>query len=263
MGFFDVEIDSGLNEVVKYKEIKPSGILEPFVHSFWMHQNFTEEPEVLTILPDSFFKIVFLVRNKKVINYFITGLWTTEKEFITPPNTTNIGCRLKILAPEYLIGKEMAYLINSLEHLDKSYLGIGNFQLTDFRSVVSQWEFELTKKISSKEILPHKLRLSKLLYEVKGNISASEVSTQIFWTNRQINRYLNKYLGISLKTYLNIQKCYELYTDIRQGRLYPDKDYFDQAHLIKEVRKHTGHSPGLLYRGKNDRFIQLKHIRTK
>lgn len=193
----------------------------------------------------------------------MTGLWTMEKEFIVPPNTTNIGCRLKILAPEYLLSREIASLLNTFEYLDKSYLGVGSFDLADFNSIVMQWEKELIKKISSKEILPQKLRFSKLLYEINGNISATDVSAQIFWTNRQINRYLNRYLGISLKTYLNIQKCYELYTDIRQGKLYPNKEYFDQAHLIKEVRKHTGHSPGLLYKGKNDRFIQLKHIRAK
>ena len=85
----------------------------------------------------------------------------------------------------------------------------------------------------------------------------------MFWTNRQINRYLNKYLGVSLKKYLNIQKCYESYIQIRQSFFSPEKDYFDQAHFIKEIIKHTGETPTTLYKEQNDRFIQLKNIKRK
>ena len=98
---------------------------------------------------------------------------------------------------------------------------------------------------------------------MKGNISASEVSQQIYWTNRQINRYLNKYLGVSLKKYLNVQKCYEAYIQIREGKFYPEGDYFDQAHFIREVKKHTGQTPKALFEKQNDRFIQLKNIKRK
>ena len=98
---------------------------------------------------------------------------------------------------------------------------------------------------------------------MNGNISASEVSRQIFWTNRQINRYLNKYLGVSLKTYLNIQKIYEAYTHVADGKFFPEQDYFDQAHFIREIKKHTGETPRTLHKHKNDRFIQLSNVIRK
>ena len=71
-------------------------------------------------------------------------------------------------------------------------------------------------------------------------------------------RYLNKHIGISLKKYLNIQKCYRAYLQIREGQFFPEKGFFDQAHFIREVKKHTGHTPTFLHQGINDQFIQLK-----
>jgi len=108
-----------------------------------------------------------------------------------------------------------------------------------------------------------KLQLSQLLYQVEGNISAEEVSNQIAWSNRQINRYLNRYLGVSLKTYLNIQKVYNAYIQIRDGKFFPEKGYFDQAHFIREVKKHTNKTPKELYKEQHDRFVQLKHKQKK
>ena len=119
------------------------------------------------------------------------------------------------------------------------------------------------KNLDQKKIQPKKLQLSQLVYLMNGNISAEEVSNQINWSNRQINRYMNKYLGVSLKTYLNIQKCYTSYIQIREGRFFPDNGYYDQAHFIREVKKHTGKTPKELYEKQNDRFIQLKMIQKK
>ena len=245
---------------ITYQELKPSEHLEEFVHSFWMHKNNSDIPELLTIFPDSFFKIIFIVQENKIINYFMTGIWSEQKEFIIPAKTTTFGCRLKILAPEFLIKEEISVLHNTLKELDIEYLNLKKYFLSDFDFLVKQWESELTKQIATKEIQGNKSRLSQLLYQTKGNISATEVSEQIFWTNRQINRYLNKFIGVSLKKYLNIQKCYTSYLHIRAGEFHPKENYFDQAHFIKEVKKHTGETPKSLYYKQNDQFIQLKHI---
>ncbi|MBL4650047.1 MAG: helix-turn-helix transcriptional regulator [Aureispira sp.] len=244
-----------------YQEIKASAKLEELVHSFWTHKNVMDEPQTITIVPDSFFKIIFLVQEECIVKYFMTGLWTEQKEFTIPPNTTSFGCRLKILAPEFLIQKEIASISNDIKPLDLAYLNIETFDLTNFLNVVQQWEDELMKLLLNKPIPKNKLLLSQLLYKTNGALSASEISTQIFWTNRQINRYLNKFIGIPLKRYLNIQKCYEAYLRIQKGKLAPEKNFFDQAHFIREIKKHTGETPKSLFKHQNDRFIQLRNIK--
>lgn len=246
-----------------YQEVKASSELAELVHSFWTHKNIRDTPEIMTIFPDSFFKIIFLVQNEQIINYFMTGIWAEQKEFTIPAKTTTFGCRLKILAPEFLIHKEVASILNDKKQLDLTFLNIQTFDLTDITKLVQQWEEELKKIKSPKQIERNKLKLSQLLYKTKGALAASEVSNKIFWTNRQINRYLNKYIGISLKKYLNIQKCYEAYLQIRKGKLAPEKNFFDQAHFIREIKKHTGETPKSLFKHQNDRFIQLKNIQEE
>ena len=251
------------NPIPIYQEIKPSKELQDVVHSFWMHLNPSETSESFTIFPDSFFKLIFYVTNSRITNYFMTGLWAEQKEVVCPPNSSTFGCRLNILAPEFLIDSEVASILNSVKQCGLDYLNINKFDLSDFSAVVRQWEGELLRIRPLKEIPGNKLRLSQLLYKMNGSITATEVSDQIYWTNRQINRYFNKYLGVSLKKYLNIQKCYESYLQIREGKFSPEKDFFDQAHFIREVKKHTGETPTSLYKQQNDRFIQLKNIQRE
>lgn len=246
-----------------YQEINPSNDLELFIHSFFNHNNHSDKTEFKTIFPDSYFKIIILIKGGRIVNYFMTGIWSEQKELSTPAHASIFGCRFKILAPEYLLHTEVASIHNTVKQLDLSYLNAKNFDISDFNKTVKQWESELRKKIHPKEIPGQKIRLSQLLYKLNGNISALELSQQIFWTNRQINRYLNKYLGISLKTYLNIQKCYEAYLQIVGGRFFPEQGYFDQAHFIREIKKHTGETPRSLFKSKNDRFIQLRNIKQK
>ena len=246
-----------------YRELGPSQEIKEYIDSFWTHQNLSDEPEQITIFPDSFFKLVFIVSKGEILKYFITGLWTEPKEITIPARSASFGCRLKILAPEYLLKTEVASIINGVRPLSLSYLNINKLDITDFSRLVSQWEAEFLKSKTAKSATANKLRLSRLLYEKKGSISAMEVASQIYWSNRQINRYLNKYLGIPLKKYLNIQKCYEAYIQIREGNFFPRKDYFDQAHFIREVKKYTGETPRSLFQHQNDRFIQLKNIKRE
>lgn len=252
-----------MNEQSTYQEIKPKTELEDFVHSFWVHQNNTDSLEKITIVPDSYFKLVITLKNNKVIAYFMTGLWTEEKTISILPKAITIGCRLKMLAPEFLFNKELASILNKYQQLDLQYLNIEKFNLSNFETLIEQWQNELIKEIAEKTVQENKLRLSQLLDKMNGRISAKEVSDQIYWTNRQINRYLNKYLGVSLKKYLTIQKCYYSYIQIREGIFFPEKGFFDQPHFIREIKKHTGETPRKLHKEQNDRFIQLKRILKK
>ncbi len=247
-----------------YRQINPSEKLTDFVDSYWQHINHTDAPKVVTISPDSFFKVIVEVIDDKIVAYFLTGLWPKETEVVIPKDATVYGIKFKILAPEYIFQREVAPLLYSHIELDLDFWNMRDFKFDTFEKVVEQIEDVLISKLAnSKNIEGKKLQLSQLLYRVEGNISAEEVSNQIAWSNRQINRYLNKYLGVSLKTYLNIQKIYNAYIQIREGRFHPDKGYFDQAHFIREVKKHTNKTPKELYKEQHDRFVQLKYIQKK
>lgn len=246
-----------------YAVNQPCKKLETLVDSFWMHHNPLKVDQVTTIAASSFLNLVIYVHNEKIIYYVLTGLWTEPKEIHLPPRTTIYGCRMKILAPEFLLQREVSTICNKLESLDLSYLNINNWKLTNFKEITKQWELELLKIKSTKIIPEHKLKLSELLYNKTVDISPAMISDQINWSNRQINRYLNKQIGVPLKKYLNILKCHDAFFDIIQGEFYPSKNYFDQSHFIREVKKYTGETPKKVFESKNDRFIQLRNLTSK
>ena len=68
-----------------------------------------------------------------------------KKEFVLPPNVSVFGCRLKILAPEYILGQEVASILQDSKSLDFSFLNIENFDFSDFKLIVKQWEQEFLK----------------------------------------------------------------------------------------------------------------------
>ncbi len=246
-----------------YTELLPSTDLAELIDSFWKHENLSEHQEETIIFPDSFAKLIIVVINGKIQRYFFTGVWTEQKAFMVPPRSMVFGCRLKVLAPEFLFNQSFSQIKDAIKPVELGFLKVQRLDLSNFETLVNQWQHELRLQRINKEIGSNKLRLSQLLYTAKGALSATEVSEQIYWSNRQINRYLNKWLGLSLKKYLNIQKCYQSYMHIRNGELQPKEDYFDQAHFIKEVKKHTGETPTELFKEQNDRFIQLKNIKEK
>ncbi|MGB0884576.1 MAG: DUF6597 domain-containing transcriptional factor [Flavobacteriales bacterium] len=245
-----------------YQQFSPSEeALSEVIDSFWVHHNPAQETERVIIAPDSFFKMLVYVQNNKVVNYFKTGIWTEPKPIDIPPQTYVLGCRFNILAPEYLFRTEIAKLKNTSKQLDLSYLGLDEMVFENHSDVIKQWEKNLLKERGKKAIEPHKKRMAQAIYQAKGSLSASELSNQIFLTNRTINRYLNKYMGLSLKSYISIQRAFQAYIKIRKGELSPTLEFYDQSHYIREVKKYAGESPKQIFKGINDRFIQFRNIK--
>ena len=242
----------------------PSDEVKDYIECFWEHKNNTQDNKSFTVFPDSFFKIILEWQNRKLKAYFLTGIWTKEVIITIPANTTLIGVKFKLLASEYIFKREVASIIDSNNNLNPDFWNMQNYNFTNLSDLAAYIESIVLNIIKdNKTMRAKKLQLSQLLYLVEGNISLEEVSNQINWSNRQISRYLNKYLGVSLKTYLNIQKCYAAYIQIREGRFFPDDGYYDQAHFIREVKKHTGKTPKELHKKQNDQFVQLKYIQKK
>ncbi|MCK8522222.1 hypothetical protein M0D21_11615 [Aquimarina sp. D1M17] len=245
-----------------YNELYPSEELDDFISSYFEAKNLSKKHHHFSICPDGYVKLIIQLVKGKVVRFIMTGLWTKELDIVTPPGVVSYGIRLKIIAPEYILHRDTKETLNNTIPLDFNYLNFNTIEFTSFENVVKQIEAIFLKRLAlNKEIRPNRLRLSQLLYNTFGDIQAQEVAKQIFWSHREINRYLNKYVGISLKKYLNVQKCYRAYLQIREGEFFPEKGFFDQAHFIREVKKHTGQTPRTLYQKQNDQFIQLKNIK--
>ena len=77
-----------------------------------------------------------------------------------------------------------------------------------------------------------------------------------------MNRYFNNRFGISLKSYCSLLRLGSSFKHISEGKLFPDRNFTDQNHFIKEVKKYAGVTPKELRKNKENRFIDITAIKT-
>lgn len=244
---------------MRYREIEPNGFLNNFVKCFWYYE--TTDTEIQhTILPDGYFDLIAEFENETLTTVKLTGIWTKPKDIQIPNNTKFFAIRFKLIAIEYIFQKEIKSILDSIVNLPFSFWSIDKYKSNEFEKFVSEITSNLDTSIKHlKQIDSRKLKLFDSVYEQKTK-TVAEISSTVFWSSRQINRYFQTQFGITLKEFLNIVRCNATYEEISNGNLNPNFDYFDQAHFIKEIRKYTGATPKVLNQNKNDRFLQLSKM---
>ena len=244
---------------MKYREIEPNGFLNNFVKCFWYYET-TDKEIQHTILPDGYFDLIAEFENETLTTVKLTGIWTKPKDIQIPNNTKFFAIRFKLIAIEYIFQKEIKSILDSIVNLPFSFWSIDKYKSNEFEKFVSEITSNLDTSIKHlKQIDSRKLKLFDSVYEQKTK-TVAEISSTVFWSSRQINRYFQTQFGITLKEFLKIVRCNATYEEISNGNLNPNSDYFDQAHFIKEIRKYTGATPKVLNQNKNDRFLQLSKM---
>jgi AraC-like DNA-binding protein len=241
---------------MKYREIKPQGFLCNFVQCFWEYGNSDKETEH-TILPDGYFDLIVEFENEILTTVKLTGVWTKPINVTIPKTTRIVALRFKLLAAEYLFQQEIKSILDTTKSLPFCFWNINTFQSTEFEEFVSKFSSLMEGSIKHlKEIDNRKLKLFELIYQ-SNILTVHELSERVFWSSRQINRYFTNQFGFPLKEFLKVVRCNASYKEIANGNLFPKKDFFDQPHFIRELKKYTGKTPRELYKNENDRFIQL------
>jgi AraC-like DNA-binding protein len=246
-----------MTEII-YKDLTPDKSLSDFVKRFWTISNPTTDNQQYSILPDGYFDIIATITDDKLNKVSLTGLYTTEFEVVIPAKTTFFGVSFLPLATENILAQSLASLLNKHQNLPLNYFEFDNVSFDNFQLWTQELSLQFISTINdSKPFDERKQKLFNLLFQTNGSLTIKEIANQTFWTSRQINRYFNTTFGLSLKTYLNILKCKQSFDDIKKGKLFPQQNYTDQPHFIKEIKKHTGTTPKVLAKNKNDRFIQF------
>ncbi len=246
-----------------YKEILPSETLQNFIKCFWIFQD-TEKDVVNTILPDGYFDLILKIEDNKLVDLFLTGVWTKPKDVITKKGIKLIGIRCKLISAEFLFKQEINNILDSSTPLPLNHWSIDQLPYNNFNKFESLLSSSIIQYLQDlKKIDERKFKLFNILYQKEGCLEVSELSELIFWSSRQINRYFNKQFGFPLKTFLNILRCHASYKEIARGETSAPLNFYDQAHFIKEIKRHTGNTPKQLFNDKNDRFLQLKTIDKK
>ncbi|AZB32470.1 helix-turn-helix domain-containing protein [Chryseobacterium bernardetii] len=240
--------------------IEPDQNISDFVENLGTFYNRSDEAKEVVIIPDGRVDLFFMQSSAKPFQVTLIGLETYPDQRQIPPQTQAFVVSFKPIAVEYILNTTIADVLNSAKELPNNFWDFKADDLQDFELCCNK----ATERINA--LIPQKTdekkhKLFELIYTSKGEMSVNELSGKVNWSSRQINRYFTKQLGLSLKAYSTILRFRASLEHIAQGRLFPELNYTDQNHFIKEVKKFSGVAPKELSQNKNDRFILLSVLK--
>ncbi|MDR7128038.1 AraC-like DNA-binding protein [Algoriphagus sp. 4150] len=247
---------------IEYKSVKPDKSLSDFVESFWMLHNPNDSDKQVIILPDGRVDLFFTQSAIEPFHITLLGIGTNPEHSTIKANRITFAISFKPLATEYLLKENISDLLNKGKNVSDDFWDFSSSDLLDFE-LFCQKATQKIKSLLPKELDSKKQKLFELIYNSNGAMTVEELSEKVFWSSRQINRYFNHQYGIPLKAYCNILRFRASFQHIKEGKLFPEQNFADQAHFIKEVKKLAGVNPKQLSKNQNDRFIQFSTLPEK
>lgn len=241
---------------LEYATLAPSPRLTAIVESIWMLKNHSDKIDEGIIIPDGKIDLFLLMEENNSFQIFISGV--CDKPILKPPypNSTMFAISFYPLAAEYIFKQPFDKLRNQTLVLPNDYLGFSKNDLSDFGNFYTK-ACKIFEKQFENEIDVRKKKLFEHIYRSKGETTVEELSNNVIWSSRQMNRYFHHWFGIPLKSYINIIRFSNSLKQLKLGIFYPELNYVDQSHFIRQVKKFSGVKPTILNKNENDRFIQL------
>ena len=237
-----------------FKLIHPDESIKDFVYCFSMLRNFSNQQQAV-VIPNGRIDLIFYKTKSNKMQVVLLGLESKPK---FPDHEPADFCSISFnpLAIAYVFGFPVADIINSGKLMPDDFWEVKIDDIDNFNAFCDK----MTRKINSllpKEMDRRKHKLFELIFASNGEIPIAELAEKIFWSQRQINRYFNQQFGLPLKAYCKILRFQASLSHIKDGNLYPQLNFTDQSHFIKEVRRLSGVSPKELHKNENDRFLQF------
>lgn len=246
-----------MEALIQYDQKPAVAELSAFVESYWMLVNTGDEARELVILPDGRIDMFFSRSLHEPFHATLSGIETRANKGILAPKAVIFAISFKLSAVEFLFGKHLAGMINTVVHLPNGFKGFCEEDLSDFEAFCQKANNLLHPIFSKVSTDSRKHELFHQIYTSKGSLPVKEIAEKAYWSSRQINRYFNDYFGLNLKAYCNILRFRSSFSQIKEGKFFPEDNFADQAHFIKEIKKYASVTPKTLNKNENDRFIQF------
>lgn len=243
-----------MENILHFQLIQPDESLGDFVYCFSSLQNFSNQHEAV-VIPNGKIDLIFSKTTDHQLRIALLGLETKPKY---PNQEVSDFCSVSFnpLAVEYILNFPVADILNSGKFLPDNFWDISIEDLNDFSGFCKKIT-EKTHSLLPEKVDERKRKLFQLIFASNGEISIVELSEKVSWSQRQINRYFNQQFGLSLKAYCKILRFQASLHHIKNGELYPQLNFTDQSHFIKEIKQLSGVSPKELHKNENDRFLQF------
>ena len=244
---------------LEYKIILPETELSEFVERFFIVKNNSASAKEVVLIPDGRIDLFFIVHETGQFIGTLIGIETQPTTASFPPKCIFIGISLKLLSIEYVLHTTIAEILNGARKLPNDFWSISRNDINNFECFCDKISKCIREQIKHK-IDERKQKLFNHIYETNGALKVKEYAEYVFWSERQINRYFNQTFGLSLKAFCNILRFKASFQHIKDGNLFPEQNFADQAHFIREVKRLTKVTPKRLAKNENDRFIQFSTL---
>ncbi|MFH6943175.1 helix-turn-helix domain-containing protein [Flavobacterium sp. FlaQc-50] len=251
-----------MNNDFYYKFILPDQSISDFVENIGMFHNPSDKAKEVVLMPDGRVDLFFMKSQSDSFHSTLIGLETVPEQRTIPPQTLAFKISFKPLGVEYILQTSIAAFLNSAQNLPPDFWEFNAADLKDFDAFHKKAVQKITTLLPTK-IDERKRKLFELVYASNGEIKVKELSEKIAWSSREINRYFNKQFGLSLNAFCKILRFKASLAHIAQGKLYPELNFADQTHFIKEIKKFSGVVPSELLKNKDDRFVLLSVLKQQ
>ncbi|MCH5720145.1 helix-turn-helix domain-containing protein [Niabella hibiscisoli] len=248
-----------MNNDFAFRLIQPGISIASFVESFWELRNLSANDKEIVVLPDGRADLTFFRSATDPFCIVRSGIETYPQQALLKGKTAMFAVSFKLLAVEYIFGTSIAGILDYAEFLPTGFWNFSETDLENFDLFCQKATQQIQSRVPA-DMDSRKKDLFDLIYTRKGDISVKELSERVYWSSRQINRYFNEQFGLSLKAYCNIIRFRASFHHIKEGKLFPQQNFADQSHFIREIKKLSGVSPKELSRNQNGRFIQFSAL---
>tara|TARA_R110002073_G_scaffold128999_6_gene275247 strand:- start:7814 stop:8620 length:807 start_codon:yes stop_codon:yes gene_type:complete len=249
-----------------YKQASPKKELSEIIKSFWLIDG---EGDVTIhkekIIPDGYPELIFHYGDPYKIN--ISGRWELQAKEIIAGQIRNyfflentgeskmFAIKFQPWALQELFQLEMSSITdhvivipNEMKVLLSSIQEIVAGEL-DFEKKVAEIEKWFSEFLEDNKIqMDEKYKVVESILENKGNIQLSEIQTQFNISERSLERYFKRYVGLSPKFYSRIIRFSHIFQLVQEEAIdWADivfkAGYYDQSHFIKNFKEFTGEDP--------------------
>ena len=257
---------------MSFKRISPSAALNGLIECYWIAEN--SDPAVVPekIIPDGFPEMIFHYGDPYRI--CLSGKWEVQSRNLYAGQITKyfylentgrtgvIGVKLKPTAITHLYNQssndytdkvvDLSEIAEpTLDRLGRDLQGVTDSAerialLTDyFLALAPRYEDSPADKAV------------QLIVAGKGMISITDLCSQLYVTERQLERMFKRYIGLAPKFYCRIIRFNHIFHCIEEGTsswsdVVHNAGYYDQSHFIRNFKAFTGEEPSAYLFEKNN-----------
>ncbi len=247
--------------IVRKFEASPS--LSDYIKCYWYYHIQPAAVKHFDILPDGHFDLVITVKQDRVEESRLTGIWTKPVSISYEEDTEVFGISFNPIAVGGLLPFNIAALLDDSELTDLARFHIEEQAFIDCfhqpLSLVNYLNQQLSELQSPQGPDERLKKCFDLIDQSDGRISVNEISTEIGLGSRQLHKVITGMIGIGVKEYAKITRFKRSLVQIKKSHL-NYHHYYDQSHFIREVKQYAGKTPQKMDLQDDDRFIQYYYF---